>query len=164
MGNDIDAVGPLRKFLACQEDIGSYIDTDSKWDIYIFQESLPIRMESTQKIALVLRQEGFWTSPNTYNTMRFPRLITEFWCDPPRDAAANVVNWVSAKRQIQKTHAYIDLFLHSVTSEAVWWPSFTDPQRFRVISSKRQGELEYFPVSDGNGLLRATCSYALTTG
>lgn len=161
----IDIVKPLRRYLASLDDISIYIDQDAKWDLFLFQEKLMTRMESTQKIAVVLKQEGNWTTANTHNTMRFPRLITEFWSDPPRDTGNQVTNPIAAKNRIKDSHEYIDRFLHiPAGGNSVWWPSETDSQRFRVIKCARQGELEFFDVPDGNGLVRATVSYAVITG
>lgn len=160
-----DAVRPCYRYLSeSLPDIRQYLDSDSQWDLFLFRDELPKRIESTQKIALVIKQQGSWTSPNIYNTARFPRLITEFWSDPTRDGKGFVVNASSARDRINDAHDYIDRFLHVVSGETMWWPNISHPKAQRVIASKRADELSFFPVPEARGMLSAVATYHLTLG
>lgn len=160
----IDVVAATRKYLAQQAAVSATLGSDSVWDLWLFQDKLLTRVESSGKIACVLKQKGSWTAPNTHNTARFPRLITEFYADPDRDSKNNVVTPLSAKDRILTAHEVIDSYLHNVSGKAQWWPSLGAPGACRVFASARQGELDWFDVPDGDGVLQGTVSYALSLG
>jgi hypothetical protein len=133
--------------------------------MWLFQERLFTVVEQSQQCAVVLAQRGNWTSPNPGGTIRFPRLLTEIWADPDRVGRSDV-DPLSAKDKILLAHEAIDVHLHNVDSEVLWWP--TDPitgyrpaDSVRVIKSSRAGELDFFPVPDGDGMMRATVFYNL---
>lgn len=160
----IDVVAAARKYLAQQAAVSAVLGTDNVWDLWLFQDKLLTRVESSGKIACVLKQKGSWTSPNDHNTMRFPRLITEFYADPDRDSKNNVVTPLSAKDRILAAHEVIDSLLHVVSGHDQWWPSQGAAGACRILRSTRQGELDWFDVKDGDGVLQATVSYAIGLG
>lgn len=160
----IDVVAAARKYLAQQASVLTVLGSDSIWDLWLFQEKLLTKVESSGKVACVLKQKGSWTSPNTYNTARFPRLVTEFYADPDRDSKNNVVTPLSAKDRILAAHEVIDSFLHIVSGKENWWPSFGTTGACRILRSTRQGELDWFDVPEGDGVLQGTVSYAIGLG
>lgn len=160
----IDIVAAARKYLATNPGLFTVLGSDSTWDIWLFQEKLYSRVESSGKTACVLKQLNGWTTPNTYNTARFPRLQTQFFADPDRDSKNNVESPLSAKDKIFAAHAVIDLMLHNVSGQSRFWPSFDDCDAVRVNSSVRSGELDFGPVIDGDGMLQASVTYNLCVG
>ncbi len=159
-----DIVKAARRFIAQQDGIASVLSSDAHWDLYLFQERLMVRIESSQNIACVLLQKGNWTSPNNHNTLKFPRLIVEFWADPDRDSRSNVTLPLSAKDKILAAYEFLDKYLHRVAGGDLWWPDQDDSGAVRVISSKRSDELSFYEVPDGDGMMRAQVIYNIVMG
>lgn len=156
-----DIVAAARAFLASQQEIYTVLGSDEIWDLWLFQETLYTRVESTQKTACVLKLANGWTAPNAHNTLRFPRLQTDFYADPDRDLGDNNKAPLSAKDKILAAHAVVDRFLHDTVNSEIWWPDINSPYAARIIRSVRQGELEFNPFSDGDGMQKATVFYAI---
>lgn len=161
----IDVVRAARNYLAQQASVLTVLGSDSTWDTFLFQDLLLTKIESSGKVACVLKQKGSWASSNTHNTARFPRLITEFWADPDRDSKHNVVTPLSGKDKIRAAHEVIDSFLNNMSGQAQWWPSFGGAGACRIVASKRvEGDLDWFEVPDGDGVVTGTISYAISLG
>jgi hypothetical protein len=160
----IDLVAAARGYLALQPELYSVLGSSQDWDIWLFQEKSYVRVESSQQTACVLKQMGSWTSPNSWNHMRFPRLQVEFWADPDRDEKANNAEPLSAKDKILAAHNVIDNFLHFTMLSEQWWPEISATAPMRILNSTRQGELEFAEVPDGDGLMRAIVFYAIGVG
>lgn len=185
----MNLVEAVRGKLVAQPDVRDVLGYDTNWDSWIFQERLFVMLERSGRpvptpqelvllpdtnprlgaraVAVVLGQRGNWTSPNEHNTMRFPRIVTEFWADPDRLADGSVTDPLSANDKITRAHGIVDRYLHRVDGSATWWP--TDPavtglDAVRILRSSRLGELDFFPVADGDGLIRAQVFYAFGLG
>ena len=59
-----------------------------------------VNMEGTGQAALLLRQDGGWTTPNRHNTMSFPRRVVERYIDPERDAVGNEIGSASCSDRV----------------------------------------------------------------
>lgn len=160
----IDIVSACRRYLAMQTELYSVLGSDDNWDLWLFQETLFTRVESSQKTACVLRQSGSWTQPNQHNHMRFPRLVTDFYADPDRDSGNNNSEPLSAKDKILVAHEVVDRFLHFTMLDERWWPDSDSTGAMRVLNSARAGEIEWTTVPDGDGLMRGSVTYNLGVG
>lgn len=140
---DLDALGLL--------------GSDSEWPRWIWENNLNNLIENSQKVAVVLSPASSWTSPNTFNSLRFPRLQVDIWADPDRndDLSVSVQN---AKEKINLVHLAMRRYLHSVSPEIVFWDTL------RVLGSSNSGDVTYSPVSDSNGAFMGQTFYNLTIG
>lgn len=125
---------------------------------YLFQNSLWTTMENSQSTAAVLRYAGGWTGPNAHNTMRFPRLLLEVFCDPIRDEDNNIADPGEVRRRVEHAYKVIDKQLHHPQGGQQRWGDI------RVLGCSRLTEPVVENVTDGSGLLRLTCTYAITEG
>jgi hypothetical protein len=148
-----DYVLAARRYLAAQAPVRAVLGSDALWDTWLFQMKLQATLEGSESVACVLSPGGNWTTPNEHNTARFPRLRVEFFADPTRDAARNVVT-ASTWAKLSAAYDAIDPYLHWMGGEQMWGD-------VRVIGSKRLGELDYSPVQDGDGGGYAVVYYGL---
>lgn len=125
---------------------------------YLFQQSLWVAMEGTSSTAAVLSRAGGWAGPNVHNTLRFPRLQLEMYCDPLRDDDGNVTDPAEAERRIEAAYRVLDSHLHRPQSGIQMWGAV------RTIACARQVEPVVYPVPDGGGLLRLLVFYGVTEG
>lgn len=160
----IDLVDAACAYLRLQPGVYNVLGSDNDWDVWLFQDTLMTRVESSQKTACVVRQDGGWTQPNMHNTARFPRLVVEFYGDPDRDAGNNTSEPLSAKDKILAAFNVIDRFLHFTTMRDQWWPEYGTNGAMRVLNSSRASELQFFPVPDGDGLMRGSVTYNVGVG
>lgn len=124
----------------------------------IFQYRPWVTMEGTSGTSVVLTNDGGWTGPNSYNTLRFPRLTVNIWCDPIRDSARNVTDPGEVMRRAFATFKVIDKHLHRTGGPEVMWG------QLRIIASVRLTEPTIYAVPDGDGLVRCQTIYAVTEG
>ena len=152
-----DLIQGVVKHLAEQADVravlGAYPGGDVPW---LFQHTLFLPVEGTSSTAAVLTRNGGWAGPNLHNTMRFPRLGLELWCDPQRDAAGHVSDPGEAQRRILHALWAIDTHLHLPAGGDRFWGTV------RVVSSIRLNAPDPYLVPDGGGLLRVAVFYAVT--
>jgi hypothetical protein len=160
----IDLVAAVRGYLALQPEIYSVLGSSVDWDVWLFQETPYVRIEGSQQTACVLKQMGSWTTPNMHNHMRFPRLQVEYWADPDRDADSNNSNPLTAKDKILIAHDVIDRFLHFTALGEQWWPDIDAHAPMRILNSARQGEIDFSPIPDGDGMMRGVTTYAIGVG
>jgi hypothetical protein len=125
---------------------------------YLYQHKLWTVMEGTQSTAAVIGREGGWTGANLHNTLRFPRLSLEIWCDPLRDAGMNVVDPGEVWRRVDVAWSAFDRRLHRPQGEVQMWG------QVRTIAASRLTEPVVYQVPDGDGMLRLLTFYAVTEG
>ena len=154
-----DLVAGAVKMLAAQPDVlavlGAYPATAVP---YLFQHTLWDKVEGTGSTAAVIARRGGWAPPNPHNTMRFPRLSLEVWCDPQRDTSGQVTDPGEAYRRIQAAYEVIDAHLHTTGPRGGNWGGV------RVLGSSRLADPAAFPIADGDGLLWLQVFYGVVEG
>ncbi len=116
-------------------------------------------IEGSSGTAVVLSSDGGgWAAANTYNTLRFPRLVVNIWADPIRDTKYNNVGTGEVMRRVFATFKTIDGHLHRTSGAEVMFG------QLRIISSTRLTEPVIYMVPDGDGLVRCLVNYAITEG
>lgn len=145
----------LRRYLAQQSDVTALVGHDHEWDTWIFQDRLYTMVEGTSQVAVVLSQRGAWTSPNSYNTLRTPRIVVEIYADPTRSNSRLEVR--DAGDKAMAVFEAIDSHLHMVSGIASW-------DGLRIVGSTRLDEPEVFDVPDGDGMVRAQVFYGVGVG
>lgn len=153
-----DLVQGATKYLLAIPAVTAQLGVTPAGTPYLFQHNLFVTMEGTSSTAAVLGYGGSWTGSNAHNTMRFPRLSLELYCDPLRDSGQNVTEPGETWRRLNKTFTVLDRYLHRVGGGEQYWGSI------RTLSSVRQSDPTIYAVPDGNGLLRAQVFYAIEMG
>jgi len=152
-----DVVLAVRKMLAAQSDVCALLGSDSRFDTWLFQDTLFATVENSQTCAVVLTLEGGWTAPNDYNTARFPRLGTTIYADPKRDSANNITS-DDTRNKILAVHQVLDKYLHRPTKATAIWGGL------RILASTRLNEPYPRPWVDGDHAASAQVFYALGVG
>ncbi len=125
---------------------------------WLFQHALYVAVEGTSSTAAVIRRAGGWAGANEHNTMSFPRLSLELYCDPQRDSGKNITDPGEVWRRIDAAYQAFDRVLHRPQGGEQWWGEI------RTSSCSRLAEPTMYAVPDGNGLLRAQVFYAVEQG
>lgn len=146
------------KWLLTFTDVLAVLGTNPAGKHFLFQSTMWTNLEGTGTTAAVIGRAGGWTSPNTHNTMRFPRLSLEMWADPIRDSGGNEINRGEAERRIDAAFLTLDTHLHRPQGGATWWGTV------RTVGCTRLGEPTVYPVPDGGGLQRLLAFYGVTQG
>lgn len=135
--------------------LGVYTETNTPW---LFQHELWTKVENTSSTAAVISYAGGWAGANQHNTVRFPRLSLDVYCDPIRDAAGNVTDPGEAFRRMFYVWGVFDDVLHRPESGTVMWGTV------RTIGCTRITEpaVDYLP--EGDGVRRLHCFYSVTQG
>jgi len=154
---DIDIVLATRRHLAEQEDLTALLGSGNGYDTWIFQNRLYVPVEQTGKAALLIRQQGSWSSPNAHNTVRFPMIVIEVYVDPKRDDLRNSVSF-NLQPQIDEIFQELDKALHRAKGKVEMWSTL------RTLGSERMSEPDYFPQQDTENVWVARVTYAVTTG
>lgn len=151
-----DLIQGAVKYLGAQGDVlellGSYTD-GVPW---LFQHTLWVTVEGSQRTAAVVSRAEGWAGPNQYNTMRFPRISLELYADPLRDAGNNITDPGEVQRRIEATYQLIDSHLHRPQGGVQMWGTV------RTIGCTRLAEPSAYPVPDGGGLVRLQVFYGVT--
>ena len=124
----------------------------------LFQHQLYAPVEGTSASALVVSSGGSWAAANTYNTVRFPRLHIEMYCDPKRDMGRNTVDPGEVYRRVDSLFGILDRILHRPQGGTQMWGTV------RTISCVRAVEPRPYRVPDGDGLMRAEIFYSVEMG
>lgn len=154
-------------FIAGQPDVVALIgafpadDPDNAGIPWIFVRNVFTRMEDistvkgSQAVALVLSNAGQSSSPLDYSTVRFQRLEVDIWVDPLRDALGNVTNPSETEGRGLDIFAAIDSHLHraAANEKTQQWGDLI------TVSSSRMTEPVWYPVPDGDGLIRGVVFY-----
>lgn len=143
--------------------IGSFPadDPDNAGVPWIFVRTPYTRMEDSsivkgsQAVALVTCYMGQAASPVVMSTARQVRLEVDIWVDPLRDAMGNVTNPSETENRGLGIYDLIDSYLNRVAVDEntqLWGDLVT-------VSSARMSEPIWYPVPDGDGLIRGVCFY-----
>lgn len=124
----------------------------------IFQYRPWATIEGTSTTCAVLTSDGGWAGANLHNTLRFPRLTLNLWCDPIRDSSRNVIDPGEVMRRAFNTYRVFDRYLHRTGGDDVMFGSL------RTVSSTRLTEPSIIVIPDGDGLVRLQVTYAVTEG
>lgn len=144
--------------VSAQPEIVALLGSDAVWTAgWIFQESLYVRIENTQKCAVVLVDGEDWIDPNPHNTMGFTRLIVDVWADPTRNVD-NSVQTPDAKDKIETVFKAINKHLHNSANQHQIWGSA------RILDSQLLQRPKYRPVADGNGAFMGRFVYGVVLG
>jgi hypothetical protein len=116
-----------------------------------------VNMEGTGQAALLLRQDGGWTTPNRHNTMSFPRLVVECYIDPERDAVGNEIG-PDVMSRFQAIWTMVDRYLRNVDHSVVMWGDI------RTLGCDRLDEWSVFALPDGGGIRVSRAGFGVTLG
>lgn len=116
-----------------------------------------VNMEGTGAAAVLVRQQGGWSSPNRHNTMTFPRLVVEVYVDPERDMHGNEIS-PDVMGRFTQIQAVLDRYLRNMDHREVMWG------QVRTLSCDRLDEWSVFPLPDGGGIRVSRAAYAVTLG
>lgn len=158
-----DTTQGLLAFLSQQADVlGSVGFDDEKGIPFIFQPAIDsinqprpyIDMEGTGTAAIVVSQQGSWTSPNLYNTLKFPRIRIDIWSDSPRDSMGHVTRETEARTRIYNIDNILDTYLHRPDGESVAWRNVVS------VSCVRLTEVSIVQSKESNKVLIGTALFA----
>lgn len=133
-----------------------YIGKDSGWvNGWIFDSELSVRIENSQRCAIVISYAGGWRTAEEKSTTRFPSVAVDIWADPTRSADNSVLVHDAKTKCFRIYDAVFEaLHLREITNEDGSFLYFSD---VRITSSESLGEPNLQWVTDGNGarMLRA---------
>ena len=140
-------------------------DPDNPGVLWIFVRQLYTRMEAmsivkgTQAVALVLMSAGQSATPLDYSTVRGQRLEVDIWVDPLRDSYGNITNPSETEGRGKNVFSVLDSHLHRAAFEqrSLMWGDLV------TTGSTRMTEPQWYPVPDGDGLIRGACFYDVMT-
>jgi hypothetical protein len=140
-------------------------DPDNANIPWIFVRNIYTRMEDisivkgSQAVSLVVSNAGQSTTPLDYSTIRWQRLEVDIWVDPLRDGMGNITNPSETESRGLDVFATLDAHLHRASSDdktQVWGDLVT-------VNSIRMTEPVWYPVPDGDGLIRGAVFYDVGT-
>lgn len=143
----------LRRYLVQQPKLTSLLGNSAEYGPWIFRNNSPFPFENTGQSGVTLRQRGSWTTPNLHNTLEFPRVECEVYCDPPRQLG--MPTDFNAEDRAVEICRILSSLLHVVDGDRLW-------DTVRVVSSKRMGEPAPSLVPGGDGLVYASVDFAVT--
>jgi hypothetical protein len=136
--------------------LGVFTSDNAPW---LFQTVLGVVYERTEQAAAVVSYAGGWGSPNSHNTMTFPRISVELYVDPQRDSNGNQTERAETERRALTIWSVVRGLLHRPAMRAEIWGTSV-----RVLSCLASGEVSTYPVPDGDGTLRAQGFFNLSVG
>lgn len=140
-----------------------YIGVDDAWvNGWIFDSDLQVRIENTQRCAIVISYGGGWSSPLDGNTAHFPIATVDIWADPTRKSD-NSVAMDDAKYKCFAIHAAVYQALHLSEHQPLTGGQVIYFNQTRVTSSELLGEPALSWVTDGNGARMLRANYAIST-
>lgn len=152
-----DIVLAARRMLAAESSVTDLLGSDTRYDTWLFTDTLYAQVENSQTCAVVLTGEGSWSAPNDYNTARFPRLGVTIYADPQRDEQNNLTV-DDTREKIMNVHAALFHLLHLVHGHAVLWDDV------RVLRSSCLNEPQVRLWVDADHAASAQVFYAVGVG
>ncbi len=149
--------GAVKYLLARPECVAAVGHTDIGTPL-IFQNALFYPIEGKSTTAVVINYAAGYQGANLHNTMRFPRIMLEIWADPLRNLGRNTVDPGEVWRRINATFTVFDKALHRPQGGVQMWGSL------RTIGCTRLAEPIFYPVPDGDGMMRAATFYGVEQG
>lgn len=140
-------------------------DPDNAGISWIFVRDILTRMEDisivkgTQAVALVCINMGMSAAPIASSTARCQRLEVDIWVDPLRDAMGNISSPAETQNRGDHVFTVIDSHLHrtGVLDNTQQWGDLI------TAYSLRMTEPVWYPVPDGDGLIRGVCFFDVGT-
>lgn len=161
----------VRNELAKDTRIRPLIGRSEKWpDGWVFVDDIYARIEGTQRCAIVITEDGTWTTMNAHNTLRFPRVRVDIWADPTRNSDGSV-RIKDAKFKIEDVAKIVDKVMHLVNldepgGELVRWGSDADIEAGKgsvITGSTRTDGPDFRPLADTEGGFMGSYVYAVNT-
>lgn len=117
--------------------------------------------EGTGKASIVVAEREGWTSPNAYNTARFPTLFIVVYADSTRvlNGSSLTPTQRDARDRCQRIFDAVDPLFHDVANKDHHWPL-----NQYVVSCMRQTELTMVDVLNGDGKCQGISRYSVTLG
>jgi hypothetical protein len=141
-------------------DAGLGSEDTGRW--FLWQWTERAQVQGTGRASVVISVPGSWAGPNTYNTLRFPRVQTEVYADIDRDETRGPYVRTAPKKG-EDIWVVLDALLHRPGQRNMHWGDANG--RVRVVSSVRNsGEPDRNEVPDTDGVWRILCSYAIELG
>lgn len=154
-----DLVSGAATYLLSLTDVTTLLgkfDDNTPW---IFQRDMPVNMEISDKVAVVVTSAGPWGAPNDYNTASFERLSIQIWAGPIRQTGGvGVVEDSETHRRARAIYRVIDKHLHRVGGGVQQWGSI------RSVTSRRFSGYDDYKIPDGNGIVIGTQIYGVEIG
>jgi hypothetical protein len=127
---------------------------------WIFDSDLSVRMENTQKCAIVVSYAGGHRALEPDSQTHIPLVVVDIWADPTREAD-NSVRVHDAKTKAFTVYDAVHKTLHLIdrgtsSGGAVFF------DQTRIISSEVLGEPELNWVTDGNGTRMLRCRVGIS--
>lgn len=166
-----DVASGAYQFLSAQPDVvavaGSFPadDPDNAGIPWIFVRNLATRLEDvsivkgSRAVALVCVNMGMSVPPTPNSTARCQRLEVDIWVDPLRDSLGNVSSPSETQNRGDRVFTVIDSHLHRTgapDNTQLWGDLVT-------AYSSRMTEPVWYPVPDGDGLIRGVCFWDVGT-
>lgn len=132
---------------------------------WIFVRQLYTRMEASsivkgsQAVALVCSNAGQSSSVLDYSSIRWQRLEVDIWVDPLRDSYGNITNPSETEGRGLTVFITLDSHLHraAASDKMQQWGDLV------TVNSIRMTEPVWYPVPDGDGLIRGVVFYDVGT-
>lgn len=147
--------------------VGSFPDDDpdNSGVPWIFVHNLYTRMESqsivkgSQAVALVCITAGLGSGVLDYSTVRWQKLELDIWVDPLRDQFGNITKPSETSHRGQNIFTVLDSHLHraALQDKTQVWDTLV------TINGIRLTEPVWYPVPDGDGLIRGVCFWDIAT-
>lgn len=145
------------KYLSAQTALTATLGFDVVSATWLFRDHLQATVEGSGAVAVVVRTNGSWATPNQHNTARFPVLACDIWADPQRDGGNNVVQDDTTDK-IETTFVALYRLLHLPAADEYLWGDL------RVLSSLGSSEPIFYPVIDGDHMRQAMATFNIVLG
>lgn len=127
-----------------------YIGSDDAWvHGWIFDSNLKVRIENSQRCAIVVSYGGGWFPSLESNTVRFPLVVVDIWADPTRKADMSVAV-DDAKTKCFDIYDAVFKALHLVNRDTPSGGAIFFDQTM-ITSSESLGDPDLTWVDEGNG-------------
>lgn len=145
-------------------DLLGHIPGPKPYTPFLYEYKIGYTMEGTQSNAVVIRYGGGWGSPGQGKSLKYPKILLDFWCDPVRNEKNEVIDPFEVNRRIQYISDQFDKYMHRPvaivpsTDKVEYWGSI------RTLDSIRLGELFYSETPDGDGMVVGQVAYSILVG
>jgi hypothetical protein len=168
-----------RNLLALDVELRGLLGRSKTFDTWIFDQKPRVTLEGTQRVLVVLNEDGVHDQMNAHNTMQFPRLLVDVWADPSRLPDGSVQQ-DDADDKIKNVTKLLDRHFHTVNLDVPpgtndlyglpgyprVWGTATQIKSVSgsvVLGSRRLSGPDFSDVQDGNGARMARLVYAVNT-
>lgn len=145
--------------------LGSFSNADpvagNRGKPWLFSENILVDIKGTSSIAVVVYDFGGWQMPPQLGTQRFRRLKVEFWVDPQRDGAGNIIVTSSAtKLRGAAVFNAVHFRLQRTDPDTVLWGDMVT----NACTLLQEPDFAQVPDGDsqGMGLLQGTAFYGVS--